>query len=92
MGVGKGATLKWTDIVKQIVYRGVIDLAELKFGLLLGLNILPQCDFGAFHHKVRKIPKTWWVKLLFYYTPVKAFGMTQREDMAGYSPLTKLSA
>ena len=43
---------KLTDIVKQIVYIGVIDPAESKSGLILRLGLLLHCHFGSFCRKL----------------------------------------
>ena len=43
---------KLADIVKQIVYVGVIDPAESKFGLSFELGLLLPCHFGYFCRKL----------------------------------------
>ena len=44
--------LKLTEIVKQIVYIGVIDPAEFKSGLILRLGLLLHCHSGSFCRKL----------------------------------------
>ena len=43
---------KLTDIVKQIVYIGVIDPAESKYGLIFQLSLLLPCHFCSFCRKL----------------------------------------
>ena len=53
----KGTTPKLTEIVKQIVYIGVIDPAESKSGLILRLGLLIHCHIGSFCRKLWKFSK-----------------------------------
>ena len=45
---------EFTDLVKQIVYIGVIDPAESKYGLIFEIGILLHCHFGYFCQTLKK--------------------------------------